>query len=159
MSYRVWSEEEIANRNLIAEGDYLFSCLNCVEKRTKSDDAVMWEIDLLIKDMNGVEKKLKDWIVFMEGLDWKLRHLARTTGLIEMYESGAMKPTSLIGKRGYLKLGKRINNKTGQLVNNVMDYLISTSNGYASASGKNANKTSSKPESVPKDSFNDDIPF
>ena len=134
LPYKVWTEEEIKSRNIFEEGNYPFCIVNATMKQTrvKLDERgqpkptyPMLELDLEIHDKNGVVRLAKDWIVFMEGMDWKLNHLADTVGLLHLYEAGKLTDDNLISKQGVLSLGVRESEYNGQTrkQNFVIDYV------------------------------------
>jgi hypothetical protein len=134
MTYKVWTEEEIKNRNVVEDGDYPFKIMSVTKKRTKVklDDQgkalptyEMWELELEFHDRNGVVKKIKDWVIFCEGMDWKLRHLANTTGQLELYEAHQLAPHHLQGKLGVFSLGSKDSEYNGEKrkQNFIKDYV------------------------------------
>jgi hypothetical protein len=125
LPYKKWSEDDVKNRNVVEAGDYKFRVVGAMRKRTKSGANEMLEIDLEFTDNNGVVKKLRDWIVFMDGMDWKLRHLANTTGLLEMYEDGSLDDYHFKNKIGIVKLGTKDDEYEGEKrkINFVKDYV------------------------------------
>jgi hypothetical protein len=135
LSYNIWTEEQVKNRNNVPNGDYPFEIVGIAQKKTqpgvdKNGDPKpirdMLEIDFEFMDMNGVIRKIKDWIVFMDGMDWKLRHLASTTGNIELYENKALEIHHFLRKKGVFTLGTRIfkdKNNNEKTTNNIIDYV------------------------------------
>lgn len=139
LPYRKWSEDDITNRNVSPEGEYPFTIVEVAVKKTKgklNDQGQlinvnpMLELTLEFHDQNGLVKKQKDWIVFSEGMDWKLRHLANTVGLLELYESDSLDAGHLLKKHGVVILGQRDDDYQGQKrkVNFVKDYVKKASN-------------------------------
>jgi hypothetical protein len=137
LPYRKWTEEDIKTRNICEEGDYPFRIVNAVIKDTQPGTDKngqpklinkMLEIDIEFTDHNGQVRKQKDWIVFIEGMDWKLRHLADSTGLIEFYELGDLDCHHLMKKIGNLSLGIRESEYKGEKrkQNFVKDYIKKT---------------------------------
>lgn len=155
LAYNVWTEEEILLRNVVPKDKYLFQIVKIEKKKTKGGldkDGMtkpirdMLEIDFEFWDDNDVCRKLRDWIVFMDGMDWKLRHLAKSTKTLELYESKELDIQHLLHKKGVFELG--VKDYTGsdglsRKVNFVIDYC--------------ENLDSKKP--VKQDQFNDRIPF
>lgn len=134
LPYKVWTEDEIKNRNVSEAGDYNFRILNVTKKRTqtKLDDKgqpkptyEMWEVEFEFVDNNGVVKKTKDWIVFCEGMDWKLRHIANTVGKIELYDAHKLDAHHLINASGVFSLGVKDYEKNGEKLkqNFIKDYV------------------------------------
>ncbi len=149
LPYNKWTDEQITNRNVSDEGDYPFKILNAVQKTTKQKYKdgkplpchQMLVIDFEFHDLDGVVKKAKDWIVFIENMDWKLRHLCNTTGLLDLYDNEVLEANDLINKAGVFTLGvKEMQDQNGETkkVNFVKDYV-------------------KKAESAPSDDFQDDV--
>ena len=114
LQYHMWSEEEINSRNVCEEGEYQFSLTAATKKKTKGGIDIngnekpirdMLELEFEFFDNNGVTKKTRDWIVFMEGMDWKLRHLADCIGKLDLYESGVLDVQHLMNGKGSFRLG------------------------------------------------------
>ena len=135
LAYNLWTEEDIKNRNCVDDGDYPFEIIALTKKKTqpgvdKNGDPKpirdMLEIEFNFHDKNGVVRKQKDWIVFMEGMDWKLRHLAHTTNTLELYEAQELDEKHLLGKKGIFSLAsKDFKDSNGETrkVNFVKDYV------------------------------------
>lgn len=134
LPYKKWTEDDIKNRNISDEGDYPFKIISIVLKNTKvqldergqpKPTHKMLEIDFEFHDVNGIVKKIKDWIVFCEGMDWKLRHLANTTGTLELYEMDELETHHLERKHGVFKLGIKEAEYQGEKrkQNYVKDYV------------------------------------
>jgi hypothetical protein len=134
LPYKKWTEDQIKSRNISSEGEYPFTVLEAVLKKTKGglndkgqpkDVHPMLELILEFHDQNGVVKKQRDWIVFCEGMDWKMRHLADTLGLIDLYEDDALEAHHLPRKHGVFSLGIREDEYQGEKrkANFVKDYV------------------------------------
>lgn len=134
LPYKKWTEDDIKNRNISIEGEYAFKIkeANLKDTKPKLDNhgqqkptSKMLEVKMEFHDGNGVVKNLTDWIVFTDGMDWKLRHLARTCGLLELYDNDALDSNHLIGKCGVLLLGIREGEYKGekQKQNFIKDYV------------------------------------
>lgn len=153
LPYKKWTEEQIKTRNISGEGEYPFTVIEATLKKTKGglddkgqakDVYPMLELQMEFHDQNGVVKKQRDWIVFCKGMDWKMRHLADTLGLIELYEGDILDWHHLKNKTGVFSLGIREEKYNGEQrkINFVKDYI---------------NK---KPHQSADNSFlNDDIPL
>jgi hypothetical protein len=157
LPYRKWSDEDILNRNVVPKGDYRFKIEKALLTKTKGgqDKAGnpkpihdMLEIDFIYFDENGVVRRIRDWIVFSDGMDWKLRHLAKTVDLIDIYDSQSLEASHLMNKEGVFELGIRdYTDKYFQTrkTNFVMDYVQKTLPGKAAPANENF--------------LSDDIPF
>lgn len=168
LPYRKWTDSEIQERNVVEDGDYPFIIIDASMRKTKpgldkngQQKLIydMMEVEFEFKDKNGVIKKQKDWIVFMDGIDWKLRHLASTTGNIELYDADELDCHHLRSKRGIFSLG--IKDFTGtdgikKKMNFVKDYVKLD---QQKSIQREAPEQISKPGITKDDFINDDIPF
>ena len=135
LNYHLWTEEDFKNRGLIDDGIYKFQIKRIIKKKTRSgidkngnDKPIydMIEIDFDFWDNQGSIRKIKDWITFIEGMDWKLRCIADTTGKLDLYEERTLDDYHLIDLIGYFKLSnKEIEEKDGtkRKINFVKDYI------------------------------------
>lgn len=135
LPYNVWTDEQIANRNSVEKGNYPFKIKNCVLKDTKvkldnhgqpKPTNKMLEIDFEFYDANGVVRRQRDWIVFTENMDWKLRHLADSVDLLYLYEAGSLTENHLNDKEGVFELGLQDytdQNGVTKKSNFVVDYV------------------------------------
>lgn len=140
LPYNVWTEQQIKDRNISPDGMYNFEIVNAVQKPTKQkydNDGnpkpihQMLEIEFIFVDQNGMNKQLTDWIVFMEGMDWKLSHLAQSVGLFDLYDMKQLEAYHLKGKRGAFHLGVKesVYNGEERRQNYVKDYVAGGGNG------------------------------
>lgn len=135
LPYKVWTDEEVKSRNVIEDGSYPFKIKSAILKKTQSGidkNGVikpirdMLEVEFEFFNINGNIRNIKDWIVFVETMDWKLRHLARALGLLDLYESKTLEPYHLSGKSGTFTLGsKEMVDRDGnkKKVNYIKDYI------------------------------------
>ena len=153
LPYRKWTEEDIKNRNVSVEGDYPFTIIEVVVGKTKGkldNNGNLINVHPMLTlteeyhDQNGVVKKQKDWIVMDGNMDWKLRHLADSTNLLELYENGSLDAHHLMRKQGIFKLGVKDSEYQGEPCkqNFVKDYV----------------KKASMPSGNDSSFLNDDIP-
>lgn len=135
LSYKVWTEEETETRNLVPDGNYPFEITAVYAKKTKGGldkdgkPKQIWdmlELSFSFMDAHGGHRNLKDWLVLMPTMDWKLRHLADTTKNLDLYEAQELDCKHLVGKKGVFTLGnKDYVSKDGDVkkVNYVKDYV------------------------------------
>jgi hypothetical protein len=152
LAYKKITEEEDKSRHLFPKGEYNFSIRSVVEKKTKNGSNNMLEIELLVKDSNGREMIVKDWIVLVEQMGWKLRHFSNACNLLDKYDSQLLEARDFFDKKGIVKLTIReYQSETGmRTVNSVEDYIKSNKIMLVK------NESSIKPE---KEFMDDDIPF
>lgn len=101
------TEEQDKMRNVMSPGEYPFQVAAIALKPTKDGKNQMLEVDLIVWDINNREKKVRDWIVFMEEMSWKFRHFAATCGLLDKYEDGTIEDRDFVGKKGVVKLTQK----------------------------------------------------
>jgi hypothetical protein len=147
MIYPKITEEQDQMRNLIDAGEYIAHIDNATEKKTKNGKYDMIELELEVHDMSGRPRKLRDWIVFMDEMSWKLRHAAKSAGLIEKYDNDTLIDKDFIGTRVVIKVGIKDGDK-GKM-NNVIDYLPSD----------NVANAPKKSEGLGSEFFDDALPF
>lgn len=134
LPYNKWTDEQIKNRNVVPDGDYSFRIKKVELKKSKGGFDKdgnpkpiydMLELEFDFHDETGVVHSLRDWIVFSEGMDWKLRHLANTTGLLERYDDDTLDVPHLRDKTGVFTLSsKEFDSKEGKKRGNyVKDYV------------------------------------
>ena len=100
LSYQRWTEEEDKKKNLLEDGEYSAIIDTITEKLTapgkfdKNGKPItqkkMLEIDLLVADMDGRERKVKDWIMLEGDMSWRFRHLCVACELIDDYENNSI---------------------------------------------------------------------
>lgn len=138
------SESEAIAPGLLKRGLYDFEVIEATEKLSSTGNDM---IELLNKvyDTEGRSRLLKDWLVETEGMAYKTRHFATTTGTLKDYEKGELRAADLVGKVGRCQVGIE---KDKKLLypdkNKIQDYVP--------ASGKLV-------ASVPDPQMDDEIPF
>ena len=128
LSYRVWSQEEDDLRGTIEKGIYQFIVRAVEKKLTKKGTYEMLVVDLIIIDNNGQKRGIKDWIVLMDEMGWKLRHFAIACGMLEAYNNESILPGDFLNKDGAVEIGinelkDENGEKTGKKGNFVIDYI------------------------------------
>jgi hypothetical protein len=156
LNYQKVSAEEDKLRNLLPDGEYIAHIEDLVLTKSKGGldkdgnpkpILQMIQLDLVVTDMNGRSRKMKDWVVLEGDMSWKFRHLAASCGKLDKYEDGTLGMHDISGAQVTVKIvskdGKDQNNNPVTR-NNIADYL-------------------SKNESVPlkkeEEFLNDDLPF
>ncbi len=138
LAYRRLSEEEDKMRNLFEKGEYAFSIKKIEEKPCKDPANQMLVLDIEVMNDSGRVLKVRDWVMLtIENMEWKLRHLCATTGLLDKYEAGTLNAQDFLNKHGVAKLVIDEYEKDGEAVktNRVADYVKPK----AGASSKPAN--------------------
>jgi hypothetical protein len=131
----------------IDEGDYHVRIENAISTISQNSGNPQIKLSLTILGPNGKQPKCFDYLVALEEMAWKTRHLLESIGRPELYDTGEFSESVLIGTKPYAKI-KLVKSEDGQkLYPKVIDYLI-------------------PPEAVAKveeenvlDNLDDDIPF
>lgn len=135
LSYRKLTAEEDLMRNVLPDGDYPFSIEEIIEKKTKGgldkdgkEKVInpMLELHLSVLDINGREKKMRDWVILDGEMAHRFRHLCESTGLLEKYDNLTVTARDLLGKNGVAKLKSKEfidNNGETRKGNYVVDYV------------------------------------
>ena len=156
LPYKKWTDDEIKERNITDEGNYPFKIIEAIQKKTKGgfdkngeqkEIHDMLEMDFEFTDTNGMVKKQRDWIVFSEGMDWKLRHLANAIGVLNFYDNQQLESHHLKNKTGIFSLGIKEftgNNGEKKKINFVKDYV---------------KKSAAQMQEESKPSLHEDVPF
>jgi hypothetical protein len=99
------TEEELQRSQLCPEGVYPFTCLEGTEKASKSvknPGKMMFAVKLSIHAADGdyhTYDYFADW--FMEH---KVRHFAKSTGLLQNYEKGELDGNTFKDRTGYVQV-------------------------------------------------------
>lgn len=128
LGYNRWTEEQDKARLLVPDGKYTAEITSAIAKMTKNGLHKMLEIELSFNE-SGRTRKVKDWIVFMEGMDWKLRHLAlsidsknKNDYMIGLYDSDQLNTQHILNKIVMIDVGSKDSDK-GKM-NVIRDYLV-----------------------------------
>lgn len=135
LPYNHWSEEDIKNRGIAEEGNYQFKIISALKDKTKpgydkdgNEKPIrdMLVLEFIFKDKNGMEKTVKDWIVFMKGMDWKMRHLAISINELDKYDNKELDLHHIQGKTGRFIIGVKEYVKEGETKksNFIKDYIV-----------------------------------
>lgn len=132
LNYPKITEEEDQMRGVLEKGEYPFQVIEIEETLTKKGDHSMLVVEILVT--HGERKlKIRDWIVLMTEMAWKLRHFAYALGLGEKYENNTLDVKDFLGKKGIVKLGTREYEQDGEkrISNSVVDYIKAKDNAPA----------------------------
>jgi hypothetical protein len=142
--------EDIKNRGLLPDGVYPFRVKSASLGQSNAGNEM---ISLVIGVVfEGEERNIKDWLVSMDTMIYKIKHFCEAVGLEDKYLAGEFGLDDCSHKTGYVRLGiqKGKPRDDGGMFpdkNSVADYV----------------KPSEVPEGTAKvgidPTFNDDIPF
>lgn len=157
LRYNPISLDQDAVRNLLAKGNYPFIVKSIIEKKTKNGNHDMLEVELGIIDANGKDWTVKDWVVIMDEMAWKLRHFADTCGLLKKYEDRSLDAKDFLGKKGVAKIGVKDYESGGEMrkTNCVTDYIKADSVAQIKSHGEVKKASVNQAD----DFLNDNIPF
>lgn len=137
MRYTPYTEAEIQSMNVMDEGIYTFQVLE-VHTTDKMNQPLcdkngieMAKLKLLIWDNQNKERTLFTYVLGDGTFAYKLRHLAKTLGMIEDYEQGVFNINRTVGKTGFaeivIKKGTPKNDGSGEIWadrNDVKDFVM-----------------------------------
>jgi len=137
LAYTKWSEEEDKGRNLMPDGKYPAFIESFKEKLTapgkfdKNGQPIaqkkMLELDLILSDQAGRDRKLKDWVMLEGDMSWKFRHLCRACDVLDKYEADTVTGADLLRKIPIVDLkSRKQKDLDGNEVtrNHIADYLM-----------------------------------
>lgn len=145
--FPVLTEDQILElQKPIEEGEYYVRIENAISTISQNSGNPQIKLSLTILGPNGKQPKCFDYLVALEEMAWKTRHLLKSIGRPELYDSGEFSESVLIGMKPYAKV-KLVKSEDGQkLFPKIVDYLP---------------QPESKPETATSDIElnDDDIPF
>ena len=139
-SFTPYSDEQLQKIRIgFTEGPAEFNVIFADNHRSQKGSSL--KLELWVRDAEGNEGKLLDFLSTSEKMCWKIKHFFQAIGEMPAYESGAIYPSQLKDKKGkcLLKIQKGNNGYADKMA--VQDYL----------DPNEAQKTD--------DFFEDDIPF
>lgn len=142
MKNKVYTEAEIQAMNLRDPGEYDFAVVDATEERSKSGNEMV-KLKLQLEDKEGRNFTIFDYLVSTENMAYKLRHFARSVGLMEKYEAGDMAAEYMTGRVGKCKVGVKAATSEYPAKNVISDYL----------------GTADPEAPAPKELLDDEIPF
>lgn len=137
------------------EGQYEFLINQATEKKSsKGNDMI--ELELTIYKGQGT-RKIRSWLVFMDSMQWSVRHFYESIKKIAEYDSGIIDAQKLVGSRGvcFLKIDEY--EKDGKVnMTNKVDGWVKPENVIEN---KASGTTAPKAKPVVEEEEEDDIPF
>lgn len=122
LPYRKLTQEQDDNRGLLPAGTYQFIVHSAEHKPTRSGEHDQLVVELDVIDSSGVKRRVKDWLVFIESMDWKFRHFAKSCNLLAEYDAGSLEAHHFLGKDGVVEIATK--DIDGKKYNNVKDYIV-----------------------------------
>lgn len=159
MRYTPYTEAQIQSMGVMDEGVYAFQVLEVIvtdqynQPLRDKNNIDMAKLKLLIWDNDGKERTLYTYISGDGNFAYKLRHFAKTVGMLSDYENGTFDIVRTQGKEGkaqlVIKKGTLKNDGSGEVWpdrNDVKDFI------------HDAASTTTKPVAQSQD-MDDEIPF
>jgi hypothetical protein len=117
------TETDIRGDMLLKDGIYDFE-VGEAENATSKKGNEMIALDLKVFTPEGQVRFVKDWLVASDQpmCRMKIRHFAKTCGLMEQYEAGELDAFAIQGAAGRVKIGSEENAEFGPK-NVVADYV------------------------------------
>jgi len=148
MKYTPKTEEQLADESLLDDGLYDFEIIDVDDRPSKKGNDMI-TLKLAVFNNDGTQRHIYDYLVIGNPFgERRLRHAARTCGILDIYNSGNLTAQDFLDKSGRVLLKRQ--NGTSEYPapkNIVSDYP-------APGDDKPA-----PPVGPAKDIINDDIPF
>lgn len=125
MGYTPKTEQQLASEGLLPEGIYDFEIVDTDDKQSKKGND-MYTLTLNVFDADGGTKQIRDYIALGSNFgERKLRHAADACGLIEIYNTGNLKPSDFQDRAGKVQIKQQDGSMDFPLSKNVVaDYVV-----------------------------------
>ena len=104
-------------------GEYDFEVADASDEVSQKTNQEMIKLTLLVMSREGKSRKVYDYLMSQENQQWKVRHFAESTGMVERYESGVMDIHEIVGRAGRCKLGIKPASGDYPAGNRIVDYI------------------------------------
>lgn len=117
------SEDQLRAQMLLADGDYPFEVASAEDKISSSDNEMI-ALQLRIFKPDGATRTQKDWLVNSPSamMQMKIRHFARSCGLMDQYNAGTLDSLTCQGASGVVRIRSKNDEQYGPQ-NVVKDYI------------------------------------
>jgi hypothetical protein len=174
MRYTPYTEAQIQSMNVMEEGVYAFQVLEVIttdkfnQPMRDRNGIDMAKLKLLVWDNENRERTLYTYISGDGNFAYKLRHFAKTLGMIEDYENGTFNIHRTVGQSGkadiVIKKGTTKADGSGEMWpdrNDVKDFVCDSPVRQEAIQAMKASVQSPPPAlDVPQShELDDDIPF
>jgi hypothetical protein len=150
MGYTPKTEEQLAEEALMPEGIYDFEVIDTDDRPSKKGNS-MFTLKLCVFDDDGRQRFIYDYMAMGNTFgERKLRHAARSCGLLDCYNSANMVPSDFMGASGKALIKRQDGTTEYPSPKNVVSDYIDKD--YSNEITNSATKSS-------KDLIDDDIPF
>jgi len=165
MKYTPYTEAQIQSMNVMEPGIYRFQVLEAIitdqygQPLRDKNGTDMAKLKLLIWDAENRERTLFTYISGDGNFAYKLRHFAKTIGMLQQYEDAIFEIDKTIGKQGHadivIKRGTLKTDGSGEMWadrNDVKDFVLT-------ADGSVVNHSHAAPALQVEQTLEEDIPF
>lgn len=146
MRFEPKTEQEVQEANLLEPGVYDFEVMEAEEGTSKAGNDMV-TLKLRLESPDGRSVTALDWLVATDGMAYKTRHFAETTGQLSDYERGELLAHKMVGRTGSAKVGIAPAKGEYRAKNSINDYV-------GVAGSNSAPSKTSGPELV-----DDEVPF
>lgn len=150
MRFEPKTQKKIDEESLLPAGVFHFLVASAEDKQSKAGND-MAEIKIKIEDEGGRTFTVIDYLVATDGMAYKLRHFAESTGLLAEYEKGEMEALIMEGRTGQCKIAVEPAKGTYRAKNVVTDYVVGAEAGPV--------KGAAAPANFDRKDLDDEIPF
>ena len=116
------SAEDADAFGLLKPGVYDF-CVQSADDGVSKAGNEMIVVDLAIEDADGDVSVVRDYLVGSDGMAYKVRHFAESTGLVALYDKGDMPASAVKGAVGRCKIAIEPAKGEYRAKNKVVDYV------------------------------------
>jgi hypothetical protein len=142
--------------SLLTPGEYEAVVITSTDKLSSSGNAMM-DVTLSVYDKDGFTHSVRDFLVFIKPMMWKIIHFAESAGVYDIYEQGKLCSDAIINKRVWVKIdieeGREI--PEDRLQGKPQGSKYPAKNKVANYVVKSVNKESAKAQAF----TDDDLPF
>ena len=147
------SEDQLRASMLLADGDYQFEVASAEDKISSSNNEMI-ALQLRIYKPDGATRTQKDWLVNSASamMQMKIRHFARSCGLMDQYNAGTLDSLTCQGASGVVRIRSKTDEQYGPQ-NYVKDYISEESDAAEPSPppGPTAAQTKRANEAAPDD--------
>lgn len=153
MKVTTYTDKQLNEMRLMAEGVYPFEVTSAVDKISKAGNEMI-ELKLKVFKEDGGFNLINDYL--LDSMAYKIRHACEACGLLQNYEAGQLEAADFVGKQGVVKIGIQKGDMGYEDRNQVKDYVVDKN-------GKPDQKAAAiamrAPAPKKDDILGDDIPF
>ena len=154
MKFNPMSEQEANSGLCLPTGEYDFEIIKAEETNSKSSGLGMFALELRVIGDDGVERRVRDYVMTEGKAAYRLRQCAVGCMLLEQYNAGELTGFDFEGRTGRVRLGIEKSEQYGDR-NRVMSYVQPG----REASADRPRTPSRVRERVPAADLDDEIPF